>query len=69
MNIKELLLDTLLVKDDTIITIVTGHRTIKGNWYEDRILDLMNTECEVEYFIYDAVENSNAIAIKIREEA
>lgn len=65
MNIKELLLDTLLVKDDTIITIVADRRNIRGNWFEDHILDIMNTEREVEFFIYDTVENS--IAIKIKE--
>lgn len=65
MNIKELLLDTLLVKDDTTISIVADKRTIKGNWHEDHILGFMNTEREVEYFIYDAIENS--IAIKIKE--
>ena len=58
MNIKELLLDTLLVKDDTTITIVADRRNIRGNWFEDHILDLMNTEREVEFFIYDNIENS-----------
>lgn len=65
MNIKELLLDTLLVKDDTIITIVADRRNIRGNWFEDHILDIMNTEREVEFFVYDTIKNS--IAIKIKE--
>lgn len=65
MNIKELLLDTLLVKDDTIITIVVDRRNIRGTWFEDHILDIMNTEREVEFFVYDTIKNS--IAIKIKE--
>lgn len=65
MNIKELLLDTLLVKDDTTITIVVDKHNISGNWFEDHILDAMNTESEVEFFIYDTTKN--LIAIKIKE--
>lgn len=59
----------MLLNDDTELRILTEHPdvnnfVIKGKWYEDHILDILNEDPAVQSFIYNPEKNGISVFLK-----